>query len=330
MAITATVVTDEDVAVPITLQASDAEGDALSYTVNNLPTSGVLSGAAPNLIYTPNSNFNGSDSFNFTVDDGNGGSDTATISITVSPANDPPVAVATTVATDEDVAVAITLQASDVDGDALNYSVTSPSTNGGLSGTVPNLTYTPNAGFTGSDSFTFQVEDGNGGTDTASVSITVNPAAAGLVAYWPMNETTGTSTADASGNGHHGTLVGGTSWTTRVPGVTFSGANSYIDVGNLHVTGSAITLAAFVRSDDLGKCPYYNDCRVISKSSGSSSDDHYFMLSTFSSDGGVTTSIRFRLKTAGNTTTLIADSGSIANNQWNHVAAVYDGTTMRL
>ncbi len=79
-----------------------------------------------------------------------------------------------TVTTDEDVPVAITLQASDADGDGLTYSVTNQPVDGVLSGTAPSLTYTPNAGFTGSDSFVFQVDDGNGGSDTATISITVS------------------------------------------------------------------------------------------------------------------------------------------------------------
>ncbi|MEE8361777.1 MAG: PKD domain-containing protein, partial [Gemmatimonadales bacterium] len=92
------------------------------------------------------------------------------------PSNLPPVAVAATEMTDEGIAMAITLQASDPDGDALSYSVPTPPASGTLSGTAPSLTYTPNAEFSGSDSFIFQVDDGNGGSDTATVSIIVNPA----------------------------------------------------------------------------------------------------------------------------------------------------------
>ena len=98
--------------------------------------------------------------------------------MTITAANNAPVAVAATVTTLEDVPVAITLQASDADGDALSYSVPTPPANGVLSGTAPNLTYTPNADFNGADSFVFQVDDGNGGSDTATISITVNPRSA--------------------------------------------------------------------------------------------------------------------------------------------------------
>ena len=80
---------------------------------------------------------------------------------------------AQSVATDEDTAVAITLTANDVDGDTLTWSV-GAAANGTLSGTAPNLTYTPNLDYNGGDSFTFFVNDGTVDSNTATVSITVN------------------------------------------------------------------------------------------------------------------------------------------------------------
>ena len=64
------------------------------------------------------------------------------------------------VAVTEDVAKAFTLVASDPDGDALTYIIISGPSHGTLSGTAPNLTYTPAANYNGSDSFTFKVNDG--------------------------------------------------------------------------------------------------------------------------------------------------------------------------
>jgi PKD repeat protein len=86
------VTTNEDTALPITLTGSDADGDPLSFAVAGSPSNGSLSGTAPNLIYTPDANFNGSDSFTFKVNDGNADSNPATVSITVNPVNDPPLA----------------------------------------------------------------------------------------------------------------------------------------------------------------------------------------------------------------------------------------------
>ena len=92
-----------------------------------------------------------------------------------SPVNDPPVAEDQAVVTDEDTPVEITLVANDVDGDTLTYEVLSQPANGVLSGTAPNLTYTPNADYFGPDSFTFKVNDGTVDSNTATVTITVNP-----------------------------------------------------------------------------------------------------------------------------------------------------------
>ncbi|MEY3534514.1 MAG: hypothetical protein RLZZ582_90, partial [Verrucomicrobiota bacterium] len=155
-----TVTTDEDTAKPITLSGTDVEGSALTYAVVTQPTKGVLSGTAPNLTYTPNANVNGSDSFTFRVNDGAVNSGAATVSISITAVNDAPVATAQTVTTDEDTARLITLSGTDVEGSALTYAVVTQPTKGVLSGTAPNLTYTPNANVNGSDSFTFQVNDG--------------------------------------------------------------------------------------------------------------------------------------------------------------------------
>ena len=67
------------------------------------------------------------------------------------------------------------LTGSDADNDPLTFAVASQPANGTLSGTAPNLTYTPNSGFTGSDSFAFVVNDSQDDSAPATVSITVNP-----------------------------------------------------------------------------------------------------------------------------------------------------------
>jgi large repetitive protein len=163
----------EDGSVAITLTGSDIDLDTLSYTAGSA-TNGTLSGTAPNLTYTPNANYNGSDSFTFTVNDGTVNSTPATVSITVSPVNDAPSATAQSVTVAEDGSVAITLTGSDIDLDTLSFTAGS-ATNGTLSGTAPNLTYTPNANYNGADSFSFTVNDGTVSSAPATVSITVSP-----------------------------------------------------------------------------------------------------------------------------------------------------------
>src|SRR5262249_45098079 len=85
-----TVTTDEDTPVSIPLAGTDVEGSALSFAIVTNPVSGVLSGTPPNVTYTPNTNFNGTDSFSFKVNDGLADSGPAMVSITVNPVNDAP------------------------------------------------------------------------------------------------------------------------------------------------------------------------------------------------------------------------------------------------
>jgi MYXO-CTERM domain-containing protein len=169
------ITTGEDTPTAVTLVASDPESQTLTWSIVSGPAHGTLSGSAPNLTYLPSANYNGTDSFTFRVNDGTFNSSTATVSITVTPVNDAPVASDASRSTAEDTAVAIALSASDVDGDALIWSIMSAPTSGALSGTAPNLTYTPNPNFKGWDSFTFRVNDGTVDSNTATVSITVTP-----------------------------------------------------------------------------------------------------------------------------------------------------------
>ena len=165
----------EDTAQSITLTGSDLDGNAITYSMVRGPASGTLRGTIPNLTYTPAANYYGSDSFAFKVHDGTLDSPAATVSISVTSVNDPPVASSKVVTTHEDTSAAITLNGSDIDGDLLSYSVVSGPENGSLSGTAPNLTYTPAANYYGSDSFTFKVHDGTLDSPAATVSISVTP-----------------------------------------------------------------------------------------------------------------------------------------------------------
>ena len=169
------VTTAEDTPTTITLTGSDVDGDGLTYSVGP-PSHGSLGGTAPNLTYIPATNYYGPDSFTFIVNDGIANSASATVSITVTAVNDAPVANPQAVVTAEDNQLTITLTGSDVDGDALTYTLGTGAAHGTLSGTPPNLTYTPNPDYYGADSFTYQVCDPVPGPlcDTAAVSITIN------------------------------------------------------------------------------------------------------------------------------------------------------------
>jgi len=85
------VTTAEDTSKGITLTASDPDSDPLTYFIETGPSHGSLSGSPPSVTYTPHPNYNGADSFTFKAYDGHAYSNIATVSITVTPVNDPPV-----------------------------------------------------------------------------------------------------------------------------------------------------------------------------------------------------------------------------------------------
>ena len=177
------VTTNEDTAIAINVLANDNDVDGDALTVNaitNQPANGAVVINADNTItYTPNANFNGQDTFEYQVTDGNGGFDTATVTVNITAANDAPDAVDDVRTTNEDTAIDIDIVANDndVDGDALTISaITNQPANGAVAINANNtVTYTPNANFNGQDTFEYQVTDGNGGFDTATVTINVTP-----------------------------------------------------------------------------------------------------------------------------------------------------------
>src|SRR5690606_34908759 len=179
VALPQTLVTDEDTPVGLTLSGTDPEGDGLNYTILTAPQNGALTGDAPALTYAPTANFNGSDSFTFKVNDGSLDSAPATVSIGVNPVNDAPIAFPQNTGTVVDVPLQITLSGSDLDADPLSFLITSQPVNGTLQGESPTFTYTPAAGFVGTDSFTFVASDGLTQSEPALVEITIsniNPA----------------------------------------------------------------------------------------------------------------------------------------------------------
>uniref|UniRef100_UPI00355C2143 Ig-like domain-containing protein n=1 Tax=Ruegeria jejuensis TaxID=3233338 RepID=UPI00355C2143 len=180
--------TNEDQAVAIDLLAndSDANGDALSVTAltsafDDPGTAGVVetehgSVTLANGIatYTPDADFNGVDSFGYTLSDTKESS-AGTVSVTVDAVNDAPDAQDDTATTDPDVAVSIDVLAndSDADGDALSIDISgSAPANGSVSLVNGEILYTPDPGYIGSDSFSYAVSDGTE-SRTATVSVTV-------------------------------------------------------------------------------------------------------------------------------------------------------------
>lgn len=186
------VTTNEDTSITIDLLADNGSGVDFDPDdpANVIVPSTVQIGLAPagNLVnhldgtvtYTPPVNFNGVDSFTYTVRDSFGAfSNQANVGITVNAVNDAPVAANDTAFTNANLAVVIPVldNDSDADGDPLTVIAVTQGANGSVANNGSQLTYTPNAGFDGVDSFTYTINDGNLGEATADVTVTVNGVA---------------------------------------------------------------------------------------------------------------------------------------------------------
>jgi len=174
--------TNEDTATSTVLVATDSDipAQTLTYSIVGNPSFGLLSGFNPStgaVIYTPNANYNGSDSFTFKANDGTVDSNTATVSINVVATNDAPTSAPSSATIAEDTSLVASLSANDIDGNSLVYATTTNPTNGTLTLNSANgqYTYTPNLNFNGSDSFMFKVNDGTTDSNVSTVSITVTP-----------------------------------------------------------------------------------------------------------------------------------------------------------
>jgi VCBS repeat-containing protein len=171
------VTTDEDTAVLINVLANDtdAEGDTLTITEVTQPANGTAQIIGNQILYTPADDFNGTDSFTYTIFDGFDGFDTATVNLIVNGVNDAPVAVDDTATVVEDTAgnvIDVLANDSDIDGDTLT--VVSASA---LHGTVTingdnTISYTSDPNYHGADTITYTISDGDL-TDTAEVAVTV-------------------------------------------------------------------------------------------------------------------------------------------------------------
>ena len=172
-------VTLQDIALPITLTGTDSDADLLSFSIVSQPLNGTLTGSADGYAYTPAGGFTGADSFEFLVNDGQLDSNIATVSLQVDTAvteNRAPEAFAQQVFTLQDQSLSIALDASDPENDPLSFVVVSLPTNGTLTGSAATLTYTPSNGFVGTDSFTFIANDGDIDSDFAVININVDPS----------------------------------------------------------------------------------------------------------------------------------------------------------
>ncbi|WP_321423649.1 Ig-like domain-containing protein [uncultured Methanobacterium sp.] len=177
----ASVVEDTRVVISVLGNDSDVDGDSLSVSAVGSAVHGsvVLNGDGT-VTYTPDVNWFGSDSFSYSISDGHGGTSTAMVYLMVNPLNDVPVAAADSTSTDENVPVIINVLGndSDVDGDSLVVSGVGVAGHGMVTNNGNSVTYMPDAGFYGLDSFSYVISDGHGGSVTGIVYVTVREVVA--------------------------------------------------------------------------------------------------------------------------------------------------------
>ncbi|MCK9496121.1 MAG: Ig-like domain-containing protein, partial [Dehalococcoidia bacterium] len=247
------------IAVTVIPPVTDPEGGELTITSAGPASNGTVTIDGDDVVYTPNPGATGPDTFEVTITDEDGGSVTITVSVNV---NTPPTATDVALDTQQQVAVDYdtTSSVTDPDGDEVEIVAVSTPANGTVTSTGSTLTYTPNAGFSGTDSFTVTVEDEHGGSANFAVTVTVNG--------WPEGDDITTTTDEdiavaidvlagitdpegddlavanvtVPGNGTT-TVAGGV--VTYLPAAGFSGTDSF-DVTVEDDNGGSVTITVTV------------------------------------------------------------------------------------
>lgn len=149
-----------------------------------------------------------------------------------------------------------------------------------------------------------------------------------LIAEWRFDEGEGVVALETATGSNHGALEGPLYASGRTTdagtALDFDGVDDAVDLGTFDIDSSELTLSAWIQIDDFDQM----DGRVLAKADGVQEADHIWMLSTIASAGDHV--LRFRLRTGGSTTTLIATGTPLPTGSWIHVAATYDGSTMRI
>ena len=236
--------------------ATDADGDPLTYAIVTGPSHGTLTAfdtATGAFTYTPTGTYNGPDTFTFKANDGTTDSNEATISVTVTPVNNAPVAQAGNFDVAEDGSHSGSLVATDVDGNPLRYAIVTGPVHGTLTAFDPAtgaFTYEPAPDYHGPDAFTFKANDGAEDSNDATVSITVTPVndAPAFQRPLPTDPTVifagqpfafTFSSSDADGDSPIYSLVSGPSWVGIDP---VTGALAGMPTLRAHLGTSSVTV----------------------------------------------------------------------------------------
>ncbi|MBM5574498.1 tandem-95 repeat protein [Deefgea sp. CFH1-16] len=220
----------------------DPDGDILTITSVQGATNGSVTLVNGNVVFTPAPNYTGPASFTYTISDGKGGTDTATVSLHVTAVNDAPDTANITASGAEDTLIAVNLSGSDVDGSVRSFNLTTlPSTGtfySDAAGTVAitaatviaatangaTIYFKPNANWNGDTTFQYAAKDVYGVVDPTP--------ATGTISVTPVNDAP--------------TFVSGTSATVSEEGLTGGIADT---AGTTDSTDTKITTGNVTFSD---------------------------------------------------------------------------------
>ena len=247
-----TISTDENTSFNGTLTASDPDDDQLQFSIVSNGTKGTaaITGSTTGAFtYTPNADETGDDSFTFRVYDGELYSAAATVNVTIKAVNSAPVAHDASFSMEENTALNGRFSATDPDGDPLIYTLMTDPGKGTVTIADPasdGFVYTPDPDTTGSDTFTYMVNDGTEDSNAATVSVTIYEADINIATF-----------GDADTTDYPGTLT-----------ETFTNVNTEInadqDIVTIYSWSAALphkVANTTVIKADLSALPYY--ARII-------------------------------------------------------------------
>lgn len=253
--------TPVDTAVTVDLDSNDTDDSGLdvsSIAITSAPSNGSLGAVngSGEVVYTPNNGYIGYDQFRYTIQDDQGvTSNQATVTLEVGDVSSLPVANNDTASTDQDTQVTIDILANDTDSGGLvnsSVAIVNDVDHGttSINTTTGAVTYTPSAGYTGSDSFTYTVEDGDSNTSAqATVNITVNAVSA--CGTLPSHIDLGPAINWASPGGQETLNVKGTTDIYSRP-FTTTGGGSYGGTINI---AEAASFESVIRKVWISECP---------------------------------------------------------------------------
>ncbi len=325
-----TATTDEDNSTTINVLANDSDEDGDTLTITGVTGStGSVTIDGDNIVYNPNGQFESlnagetaTDTFTYTVSDGNGLTDTASVTVTINGVdevinNQAPVANNDTATTDEDNNVTINVLTNDTDEDGDTLTITGVT---GSTGSVTidgdNIIYNPNgqfeslnAGETATDIFTYTVSDGNGLNDTATVTVTINGVDEVINNQAPVLDTNNGLTVDEDAVGNiTATQLQVTDADNTAAEITYT-ITDVTDNGNLFLDGTTLALNDTFTQADI------NNNRLTYDHDGSETTSDSFNFTVTDGAGGSVGSSMFDITVNPVNDAPVANNDTAATNQ---------------